>query len=113
MPKTLWASTHSLTRPGCTRRVCARTLHLRACARARGHPPRRARLRAIREGHGDREGARRGLELDDDTALRMAERVKQLEHRGFQFGAADGSFELLLRNEAGEYEPLFRLSHGG
>lgn len=50
-----------------------------------------------------------GVEIDDDAALRTAERVKQLEHRGFQFEAADGSFELLLRKEAGEYEPLFRL----
>ena len=37
------------------------------------------------------------------------ERVKELEHSGFQFEAADGSFELLMRKEAGEYEPLFRL----
>ena len=29
--------------------------------------------------------------------------------RGYHFEAADGSFELLLRKEAGEYEPLFRL----
>jgi 2-isopropylmalate synthase len=50
-----------------------------------------------------------GIELDEDAALRTAEHVKRLEHRGFQFEAADGSFELLLRREAGEYEPLFRL----
>jgi 2-isopropylmalate synthase len=50
-----------------------------------------------------------GLELDERAALRTAERVKELEHRGFQFEAADGSFELLMRREAGEYEPLFRL----
>ncbi len=50
-----------------------------------------------------------GIELDDEAAQRTAERVKRLEHRGFQFEAADGSFELLLRKEAGEYEPLFRL----
>jgi 2-isopropylmalate synthase len=50
-----------------------------------------------------------GIELDGDAALRTAERVKELEHRGFQFEAADGSFELLMRREAGEYEPLFRL----
>ncbi len=50
-----------------------------------------------------------GVELDDGAARRAVERVKQLEHRGFQFEAADGSFELLLRREAGEYEPLFRL----
>jgi 2-isopropylmalate synthase len=50
-----------------------------------------------------------GIELDDAAAVRTAERVKRLEHQGFQFEAADGSFELLLRKEAGEYEPLFRL----
>jgi 2-isopropylmalate synthase len=50
-----------------------------------------------------------GIELDDEAALRTAERVKELEHRGFQFEAADGSFELLMRREAGCYEPLFRL----
>jgi 2-isopropylmalate synthase len=50
-----------------------------------------------------------GIELDDEAALRTAGRVKELEHRGFQFEAADGSFELLMRREAGEYEPLFRL----
>jgi 2-isopropylmalate synthase len=53
------------------------------------------------------EGA--GLSLDDAAAGRVIERVKELEHRGYQFEAADGSFELLLRQEAGEYEPLFRL----
>ena len=35
--------------------------------------------------------------------------MKDLEHRGFQFEAADGSFELLIRRETGEVEPLFRL----
>jgi len=50
-----------------------------------------------------------GLELDDDTASRAVERVKALEHAGYHFEAADGSFELLLRKEAGVYEPLFRL----
>jgi len=53
--------------------------------------------------------ARAGGELDDATAARVIERVKALEHRGFQFEAADGSFELLVRRETGEYEPLFRL----
>jgi len=49
------------------------------------------------------------IELDDDGARRTVERVKELEHEGFQFEAADGSFELLMRKEAGMYEPLFRL----
>jgi 2-isopropylmalate synthase len=50
-----------------------------------------------------------GLELDDAAAARVVERVKALEHGGYQFEAADGSFELLLRRESGTYEPLFRL----
>jgi 2-isopropylmalate synthase len=50
-----------------------------------------------------------GIAADDALAQRVVERVKELEHEGFQFEAADGSFELLLRKEAGEYEPLFRL----
>jgi len=50
-----------------------------------------------------------GVELDPDAASRVVERVKELEHRGFQFEAADGSFDLLIRRETGEYEPLFRL----
>jgi 2-isopropylmalate synthase len=50
-----------------------------------------------------------GLDLDEATAARTVERLKALEHRGFQFEAADGSFDLLIRRESGEYEPLFRL----
>jgi 2-isopropylmalate synthase len=48
-------------------------------------------------------------DVDDATAGRVVERVKELEHRGYQFEAADGSFDLLIRRETGEYEPLFRL----
>jgi 2-isopropylmalate synthase len=50
-----------------------------------------------------------GISSDAELAQRIVERVKELEHRGFQFEAADGSFELLMRKEGGEYEPLFRL----
>jgi 2-isopropylmalate synthase len=52
-----------------------------------------------------------GLTLDEDVARRVAERVKELEHGGFQFEAADGSLELLMRREADPegYEPLFKL----
>jgi 2-isopropylmalate synthase len=47
--------------------------------------------------------------LDEATAARVVERVKTLENEGFQFEAADGSLDLLIRRETGEYEPLFRL----
>jgi 2-isopropylmalate synthase len=50
-----------------------------------------------------------GIAADEELAQRVVERVKELEHEGFQFEAADGSFELLMRKESGVYEPLFRL----
>jgi len=50
-----------------------------------------------------------GISLDEAGAARLTERVKELEHAGYHYEAADGSFELLMRKEAGEYEPLFRL----
>ena len=55
------------------------------------------------------KGNSAGLGLDDATSARIVERVKELEHLGYQFEAADGSFELLMRRESGQYEPLFRL----
>jgi 2-isopropylmalate synthase len=54
----------------------------------------------IRVPDGEDEGA---------FAQRILDRIKELEHGGFQFEAADGSLELLMRKEAGVYEPLFRL----
>jgi 2-isopropylmalate synthase len=50
-----------------------------------------------------------GIALGDEQAANLVEQVKELEHRGYHFEAADGSFELLIRKETGEYEPLFRL----
>ncbi len=50
-----------------------------------------------------------GAGLDAAGAARVVERVKALEHQGFAFEAADGSFDLLIRRETGDYEPLFRL----
>jgi 2-isopropylmalate synthase len=53
--------------------------------------------------------ARAGIELTDAGALSAIEQIKEREHRGYHYEAADASFELLLRREAGSYEPLFRL----
>ena len=50
-----------------------------------------------------------GMPLADDAAGRVVERIKEREARGFQYEAADGSFDLLIRRETGDYEPLFRL----
>jgi len=52
---------------------------------------------------------RAGLELGDAAAANAVEELKRLEHRGYHYEAAQASFELLLRREAGVYEPLFEL----
>jgi 2-isopropylmalate synthase len=59
---------------------------------------RNVRLRAQELGIAASEG--------EDGVLR---RIKELEHRGFQFEAAEGSFEMLLRRAAPGYRPPFVL----
>lgn len=49
-----------------------------------------------------------GLELTDDLARGVLEQVKDLEHVGYQFEAADGSFELLVRRSLGWEQPFFQ-----
>ncbi len=55
------------------------------------------------------QAERAGLELDEEAATRAVETLKEREHRGYHYEAAPASFELLLRREAGSYEPLFEL----
>lgn len=38
-------------------------------------------------------------------------KVKELEHQGYQFEGADGSFELLVRKSIGKYQPFFKLCY--
>lgn len=53
----------------------------------------------------------RGLAIarDSDHAGRILEKIKELEHRGFQFESAEASFELLVRRAQPDYQPLFEL----
>ncbi|HPS56609.1 MAG TPA: citramalate synthase [Spirochaetota bacterium] len=52
-----------------------------------------------------------GIDIMGDISLSrgVLEKIKALEEKGFQFEAAEGSFELLLREATGEYKPFFRL----
>jgi 2-isopropylmalate synthase len=52
-----------------------------------------------------------GLELqgDDERVGVILKRLKDREHRGYHYEAADASFDLLLRAELAPHEPLFRL----
>lgn len=51
--------------------------------------------------------------LSHDQALmtRILNRVQDLENEGYQFEAAEASFDLLVRKEARMYEPAFELVH--
>ncbi len=50
-----------------------------------------------------------GLGLTPDEAQAVVDRIKELEHAGYQFEAADGSFELLLREAQGWSQDFFTL----
>jgi len=46
---------------------------------------------------------------DRDLAKNILERVRELESEGYQFEAADGSFDLLVKRIMGTYKPSFEL----
>ena len=48
-----------------------------------------------------------GLASNGEGAV--LQRIKELEHRGFQFEAAEGSFEMLVRRAAADYRAPFEL----
>ncbi|MDQ1438928.1 MAG: 2-isopropylmalate synthase [Acidimicrobiaceae bacterium] len=50
-----------------------------------------------------------GLALDGDALGSVLDRLKELEHRGYHFEAADASLELLMRRATGWSQPYFRL----
>ncbi|MBE0476972.1 MAG: citramalate synthase [Coriobacteriia bacterium] len=49
------------------------------------------------------------VEGDAETVGRVLDRIKELEHRGYSFEAADGTLEVMLRKELGTYQPFFTL----
>jgi 2-isopropylmalate synthase len=50
-----------------------------------------------------------GLEKDSPQAKEIMERLKEMEHAGYQFDGAEASFELMVRKSVGMYQPRFRL----
>ncbi len=55
------------------------------------------------------KAAELGLEMTDELAVKVLERVKEMEHDGYQFDAADGSFELLVRKMTGWEQDFYEL----
>ena len=50
-----------------------------------------------------------GFDLDSAQAQWVVDEIKELEHQGYQFEAADGSFEILLRRAMGWSQDFFEL----
>ncbi|MBW3541994.1 MAG: citramalate synthase [Planctomycetes bacterium] len=51
------------------------------------------------------------LDHDDELMRRILERVQDLENEGYQFEAAEASFDLLVKKVAGTYRSAFRRIH--
>jgi 2-isopropylmalate synthase len=51
------------------------------------------------------------LEHDQQLMKRILDRVVELENEGWQFEAAEASFDLLVKKVAGSYVPKFQLHH--
>ena len=49
------------------------------------------------------------IRKDDPVTTQIIDRIKELEHKGYQFEGADGTFELLVRKALGKYKPFFDL----
>jgi 2-isopropylmalate synthase len=56
-------------------------------------------------------GKKFDIEKDKETLKKVLNRVQDLENQGYQFEAAEASFELLLRKEIGRYHSFFELDH--
>ncbi|MGA2232901.1 MAG: citramalate synthase [Tepidisphaeraceae bacterium] len=56
-------------------------------------------------------GKKFNLEDDKATLRKVLEQVQDLEHAGFQFEAAEASFELLVRKQINRYRRFFDLDH--
>lgn len=49
------------------------------------------------------------IKRDSDEAVAIIEKLKQREHRGYQFEGAEASFELLVRRSLNGWKPFFEL----
>lgn len=51
------------------------------------------------------------LEKNSPETMRIMKKLKKLESAGYQFEAANASFELLVLKELGRFQPFFRIEH--
>jgi 2-isopropylmalate synthase len=55
------------------------------------------------------QAVRPELEKNSKEAQAMIDLLKEMEHKGYQYEAAESSFELLVRRHLGKYRPFFQL----
>lgn len=48
---------------------------------------------------------------DNEEIQKVLDKLKQLEHEGYQFEGADGTVKLIIRKIIGKYKPFFALKH--
>lgn len=51
------------------------------------------------------------LDKNHPASKEIIEKIKEMEHRGYQYEAAEASFELLVKRELGELKQYFQLDH--
>ncbi|MFI3258345.1 MAG: citramalate synthase, partial [Spirochaetales bacterium] len=51
------------------------------------------------------------IQKDNPIVSEITNKVKEMEHFGYQFEGAEGSFELLVRKTIGKYKPFFKLHY--
>ncbi len=55
------------------------------------------------------KAAELGLDLDSEEMAQVLEHLKELEHKGYHFEAADGSLEIVMREASGWKQEFFKL----
>ena len=51
-----------------------------------------------------------GAKKSGEEVKKVTDRLKELEHDGYQFEGAEGTVELLIRKSVGKYRPFFKLN---
>ncbi len=51
------------------------------------------------------------IDRNGDAIRSLTARLKELEHEGYQFDGAEGSFELFVRKELAPYQPFFHVDY--
>lgn len=51
------------------------------------------------------------IEKNSPETIALMDKLKELEHEGYQFEGAESTFELIIRKHLGKYQPFFELKY--